>query len=100
MDFAVGWFADPIYLGRYPQSMMDRLGDRLPTFSKDEVEIVKGSSEVCTASRMPSDMTYTSSTAAMQVYTSAAYALLVDSRPTPRTRSKQEVVTISAVVLN
>lgn len=46
MDFAVGWFADPIYLGRYPQSMIDRLGDRLPSFTDSELELVTGSSEV------------------------------------------------------
>jgi len=46
MDFAVGWFADPIYLGRYPQSMIDRLGDRLPSFTEAEIELVRGSSEV------------------------------------------------------
>jgi beta-glucosidase len=47
MDFAVGWFADPIYLGRYPQSMIDRLQDRLPRFTPEEIELVKDSSEVC-----------------------------------------------------
>ena len=46
MDFALGWFADPIYLGRYPQSMIDRLGDRLPQFTKDELKVVHGSSDV------------------------------------------------------
>lgn len=46
MDFAVGWFADPIYLGYYPQSMKERLGERLPTFTEEEMELVKGSSEV------------------------------------------------------
>jgi len=46
MDFALGWFADPIYLGRYPQSMIDRLGDRLPRFTPEEIKLVHGSSEV------------------------------------------------------
>jgi len=46
MDFALGWFADPIYLGRYPQSMIDRLGDRLPRFTSEEIKLVHGSSEV------------------------------------------------------
>ncbi|KAL7415189.1 glycoside hydrolase family 1 protein [Mrakia frigida] len=44
-DVAIGWFADPIYLGRYPQSMIDRLGERLPKFSEEEIKIVHGSSE-------------------------------------------------------
>lgn len=51
MDFAVGWFADPIYLGRYPESMIRRLGDRLPTFTEEELKLVKGSSEVIMPSR-------------------------------------------------
>jgi beta-glucosidase len=46
MDFAVGWFADPLYLGSYPQSMKDILGDRLPTFTDDELAMLKDSSEV------------------------------------------------------
>ena len=47
MDFAVGWFADPIYLdGEYPKSMQKKLGDRLPKFTPEERELVKGSSDV------------------------------------------------------
>jgi len=45
MDAAVGWFADPIYLGGYPQSVIDRLGDRLPKFTEEEIKVVQGSSE-------------------------------------------------------
>ncbi|WVR09713.1 hypothetical protein IAU60_006789 [Kwoniella sp. DSM 27419] len=45
MDFAVGWFADPIHLGRYPQSMVDMLGERLPTFTSEELALLKDSSE-------------------------------------------------------
>ncbi len=46
MDFALGWFADPIYLGLYPPSMVKRLGERLPKFTEEEIALVKGSSEV------------------------------------------------------
>jgi beta-glucosidase/6-phospho-beta-glucosidase/beta-galactosidase len=46
MDVAVGWFADPIYLGRYPPFMKTMLGDRLPDFEEGEIELIKGSSEV------------------------------------------------------
>lgn len=46
MDAAVGWFADPIYLGHYPESMKKMLGDRLPTFTQEELDLLKGSSEV------------------------------------------------------
>ncbi|WWC73867.1 uncharacterized protein I206_107839 [Kwoniella pini CBS 10737] len=45
MDFALGWFADPIYLGKYPQSMIDILGDRLPKFTKEELALLKDCSE-------------------------------------------------------
>ncbi|CAD6568732.1 MAG: hypothetical protein TREMPRED_004738 [Tremellales sp. Tagirdzhanova-0007] len=45
MDCALGWFADPIYLGHYPEFLVKRLGDRLPKFSKEEMALVQGSSE-------------------------------------------------------
>lgn len=45
LEFFVAWFADPIYHGRYPQCMIDRLGDRLPKFSAEEVALLKGSSD-------------------------------------------------------
>ena len=52
MDFALGWFADPIYLGRYPQCMVEMLGDRLPKFSEEEWKMIKDSSEVWLASTL------------------------------------------------
>lgn len=45
MDLAVGWFADPLYLGKYPDSMVRILGDKLPTFTSEELELLKDSSE-------------------------------------------------------
>jgi len=45
LEFFLGWFADPIYLGDYPQTMRERLGDRLPTFTEAQKAIVKGSSD-------------------------------------------------------
>lgn len=45
LDVAIGWFADPIYLGRYPPYMKEMLGDRLPTFTADELAVVQGSSD-------------------------------------------------------
>jgi beta-glucosidase len=45
-EFAIAWFADPIYkTGDYPASMREQLGDRLPTFSEAEKELVLGSSD-------------------------------------------------------
>lgn len=48
MDAHLGWFADPIYKGHYPQSMVDRLGDRLPRFTSEEKKLLEGSSMVST----------------------------------------------------
>ncbi|MFT7120650.1 MAG: beta-glucosidase [Neolewinella sp.] len=45
LEFFLGWFADPIYLGDYPASMRKRLGDRLPRFTEEELAYVKGSSD-------------------------------------------------------
>ncbi|MCB0706473.1 MAG: beta-glucosidase [Saprospiraceae bacterium] len=45
IEFFLGWFADPIYKGHYPASMVERLGDRLPTFTEEEVKMIKGSSD-------------------------------------------------------
>jgi beta-glucosidase len=46
MDVAIGWYADPIYLGSYPTFMKKMLGDRLPQFTEEEIKVVKGSSDV------------------------------------------------------
>jgi beta-glucosidase len=45
LEFFLAWFADPIYKGKYPDTMINRLGDRLPKFSSEEIEIIKGSSD-------------------------------------------------------
>ena len=42
-EFLIGWFADPIVFGKYPQSMIDRIGDRLPTFTTEQSARLKGS---------------------------------------------------------
>ncbi|XP_050236748.1 beta-glucosidase 40-like isoform X1 [Mercurialis annua] len=42
-DFQLGWFIEPLILGDYPRSMKSRVKDRLPTFSKIEVALIKGS---------------------------------------------------------
>jgi beta-glucosidase len=43
MDFMLGWFADPVYLGDYPASMKQRLGSLLPRFTNAEKALLKGS---------------------------------------------------------
>ncbi|AOW21694.1 GH1 family beta-glucosidase [Urechidicola croceus] len=45
LEFFVSWFADPIYFGHYPKSMVDRLGDRLPKFTEEEKQMLIGSTD-------------------------------------------------------
>ncbi|CAN1135316.1 Beta-glucosidase 44 [Linum perenne] len=42
-DFHFGWFLHPITYGEYPRTIQEIVGDRLPKFTKEEVEMVKGS---------------------------------------------------------
>eukprot|EP01018_Ginkgo_biloba_P013679 Gb_30772 [translate_table: standard] len=42
-DFQFGWFMDPIFFGDYPASMKQRVGNRLPAFSREQSRMVKGS---------------------------------------------------------
>ncbi|GMY25874.1 beta-glucosidase 40 [Fagus crenata] len=42
-DFQLGWFLEPLILGDYPSSMRSRVGTRLPSFSKSEASLLKGS---------------------------------------------------------
>ena len=45
LEFFLGWFADPIYFGAYPATMRERVKDRLPTFTDEDVALVKGSAD-------------------------------------------------------
>ncbi|KAI0566171.1 beta-glucosidase family GH1 [Gracilaria domingensis] len=45
LDFELGWFADPVYFGDYPESMRRTVGSRLPAFTSEEKKLLKGSSE-------------------------------------------------------
>ncbi|KAF2737128.1 beta-glucosidase [Polyplosphaeria fusca] len=45
LEFAISWFGDAIYLGKYPDSMRKQLGDRLPTFTAEEIALVQGSND-------------------------------------------------------
>ncbi|XP_057483861.1 beta-glucosidase 11-like isoform X1 [Actinidia eriantha] len=42
-DFFLGWFIEPLVFGDYPDTMKKNVGTRLPTFTKRESELVKGS---------------------------------------------------------
>ncbi|CAH0482735.1 unnamed protein product [Peronospora belbahrii] len=43
MQFDVGWFLSPIVNGDYPLIMRQVVGDRLPRFSSEQTELLKGS---------------------------------------------------------
>ncbi|XP_077227618.1 beta-glucosidase 12-like [Tasmannia lanceolata] len=43
IDFMLGWFLNPIIRGEYPLSMRSDVGNRLPKFSKEQSDMVKGS---------------------------------------------------------
>ncbi|OIT21353.1 PREDICTED: beta-glucosidase 11-like isoform X1 [Nicotiana attenuata] len=40
--FYLGWFISPLIFGDYPVTMKDRVGSRMPTFTRQESEQVKG----------------------------------------------------------
>ncbi|KAL0700573.1 hypothetical protein Bca4012_056695 [Brassica carinata] len=41
-DFFIGWVLHPLVFGDYPETMKARVGSRLPAFTEDESEQVKG----------------------------------------------------------
>ncbi|XP_043692665.1 beta-glucosidase 13-like [Telopea speciosissima] len=43
LDFVYGWFISPLTFGYYPKSMSTTLKNRLPKFSNNQVQMVKGS---------------------------------------------------------
>lgn len=45
LEFLLAWFTDPIYFGEYPVCMRNRLGQRLPEFTKAQKEMLMGSSD-------------------------------------------------------
>ena len=45
LEFFLAWFADPVYKGDYPKVMKERLGSRLPVFTEEEKNLLKGSSD-------------------------------------------------------
>jgi beta-glucosidase len=47
MEFYIGWFGDPIFLGKdYPPSMKAQLGSRLPEFTSEELELLHQSASI------------------------------------------------------
>ncbi|KAJ5624916.1 hypothetical protein N7510_001225 [Penicillium lagena] len=45
IEFAISWFADPIYHGKYPDSMTRQLGSRLPSWTPKDLALVHGSND-------------------------------------------------------
>ncbi|RWR77814.1 beta-glucosidase 12 isoform X1 [Cinnamomum micranthum f. kanehirae] len=43
LDFTLGWYMEPLVRGKYPFSMRSLVGDRLPSFTKEQAHMVKGS---------------------------------------------------------
>ena len=45
LEFFMGWFADPVYFGDYPDVLREMLGDRLPYFTSEEQAQLKGTAD-------------------------------------------------------
>ena len=45
MQMSLGWFSDPVFFGDYPAAMKQILGERLPSFSDEEKQLLKGSAD-------------------------------------------------------
>lgn len=45
VQFFYGWFTDPVVFGEYPEEMRAKLGKRLPEFTAEERELIKGSAD-------------------------------------------------------
>jgi len=43
VEFQAGWYADPVFFGHYPESMVQLVGDRLPSFTPEQAARIKGS---------------------------------------------------------
>ncbi|XP_038688539.1 beta-glucosidase 24-like [Tripterygium wilfordii] len=43
VDFMFGWYLGPITFGKYPQSMITNVGDRLPVFTAEQSKMLIGS---------------------------------------------------------
>ncbi|XP_065867113.1 beta-glucosidase 12-like [Euphorbia lathyris] len=77
LDFMLGWYLHPLTYGEYPKSLRTLVGKRLPKFTKEESERVKGSIDFLGVNY------YTSNYAAnMNTSTTANLTYTTDSRAT------------------
>ncbi|KAM7476680.1 hypothetical protein LguiB_023923 [Lonicera macranthoides] len=77
-----GWFMAPLSFGHYPRTMVERLGERLPDFTDEQSEMLKGSADFIglnyytakyvAATRCIDDSTYTNDPCAYLSSESAA----------------------------
>ncbi|CAM9215890.1 unnamed protein product [Choristocarpus tenellus] len=56
MLWNLGWFADPVYFGDYPEVMRKRCGSRLPKFTEEEKNLLRGSSDFFGLNHYSSDL--------------------------------------------
>ncbi|KAF6175312.1 hypothetical protein GIB67_021817 [Kingdonia uniflora] len=45
IDYFTGWVVDPVVFGDYPKIMKKNAGSRIPSFTKEESKLVKGSAD-------------------------------------------------------
>lgn len=45
LEGALGWFADPLFFGDYPDSLKTCAGAHLPKFTPEESRMIKGSTD-------------------------------------------------------
>ncbi|KAL6845026.1 hypothetical protein ACP4OV_025199 [Aristida adscensionis] len=45
LDFMIGWIVNPLVYGDYPEIMKKVVGSRLPTFSKEQSDMIRGSTD-------------------------------------------------------
>ncbi len=45
LEYYLGWFADPIFLGDYPECMKRNVAERLPALTNDEKRLLHGSAD-------------------------------------------------------
>ncbi|KAG8067876.1 hypothetical protein GUJ93_ZPchr0005g15590 [Zizania palustris] len=45
LDFMVGWILNPLVYGDYPEIMKKKAGSRIPSFTKEQSELIRGSTD-------------------------------------------------------
>ena len=46
LNATIGWFVQPLVTGEYPDSLRERYGNMLPTFTEEESALVNGASDL------------------------------------------------------